>query len=133
MHHLGDGSPGAGYAAYLGPYERGLACQEQMTAEHGGDLVTRLRDGNNDPVLCLCYVDYQDAPVLRPDGMAVEQSIYVLALQDVLTSMGVPDRPRTRLYDQATFDPVKPFQHDTVPCHDRLVDADLADGAGSRV
>ncbi len=115
-----------GYATYLGPYDTvGQACRVRMTAEHRGDLVTRLRDGTREPVQCLCYLDYETMPRLEP-GMEVDalDGIYVFALQDVLTSIGLnPTDHVTGLYDDATVDAVKTFQHGRALPANGIVDA----------
>jgi hypothetical protein len=103
-----------GYATYLGPYDTVVqACRVRMTAAHRGDLVTRLVEGTREPVQCLCYLDYQTMPRLVP-GADVDalQGIYVFALQDVLTSIGLnPTDHVTGVYDNVTVDAVKTFQH----------------------
>lgn len=107
--------PAPRYVAYLGPYQSaGEACSLRMTATHRGDFVTRLHDGNQDPVRCLCYQAYSTLPVLRP-GM--EQStldgIEIRALQRLLTDLGyLPDGHFTSLYDPATVAAVKQFQQE---------------------
>jgi hypothetical protein len=120
------GTRSHGYATYLGPYQTVVAaCRVRMTAEHRGDLVTRLSDGSREPVQCLCYLDYQTMPQLRP-GMTVDalDGIYVFALQDVLASIGLnPTDPLTGTYDQATIDAVKAFQHARALPANGVVDA----------
>jgi Putative peptidoglycan binding domain len=108
-----SGTLDAGYATYLGPYSTvSQACQTRMTAEHRGDLVTRLKAGTTQPVQCLCYLDYATMPTLRP-GMEVTdlEGIYIRALQQLLVTLGLnqPDH-LPGLYDAETVSQIRQFQ-----------------------
>jgi hypothetical protein len=107
--------PAPRYAAYLGPYtSREDACALRMTAAHKGSFVTRLHDGNAEPVRCVCYQPYTTMPVLRPGMTAsVEEGIWIRAMQRVLTDLHyVAKGHLTGFYDVATVDAVKQFQQD---------------------
>ena len=55
------GSPD--YAVYLGPYDSAsAACEARMTAEHEGDAVTRLAQGNEIYVKCPCELSTSTMP-----------------------------------------------------------------------
>lgn len=111
------------YAAYLGPYSTAEACAERMTVAHHGDFVTILRDGVTEPVQCLCHVSYTSNPVLRQGADGVLESMYVWALQDVLTHLGRnPAGHSTGVYDQQTIDEVKQYQHDNALPANGVVD-----------
>jgi hypothetical protein len=103
------------YAAYLGPYTtRDEACAIRMTAAYKGSFVTRLHDGDTEPVRCVCYQPYTAMPVLRtrPDSSVVD-GIWTRAMQRVLTDLGFLAKGHlTGFYDVATVDAVKQFQHD---------------------
>jgi hypothetical protein len=101
------------YAAYLGPYaSRQEACGIRMTAEHRGDFVTRLHDGNAKPVRCVCYEPSSAMPLLR-SGMdaTVLDGIWVRAMQRVLTDLGFLAKGHlSSFYDQPTFSAIERFQ-----------------------
>lgn len=108
-----SGTLDTGYATYLGPYPTvSQACQTRMTAEHRGDLVTRLLAGTAAPVQCLCYLDYATMPTLRP-GMEITtlDGIYIRALQQLLVTLGLnqPDHLEG-VYDAETQSQIKKFQ-----------------------
>jgi peptidoglycan hydrolase-like protein with peptidoglycan-binding domain len=115
-----------GYATYLGPYDSvGKACAVRMTAAHRGDLVTRLRSGGRAPMQCVCYLDYATMPTLRT-GMGADalDGIYVFALQDLLTSIGLnPPAHSTGLYDTQTVQEVTEFQRSRALPANGVVDA----------
>jgi hypothetical protein len=82
--------PNPTWVAYLGPFDtRNEACAIRMTAEHKGDFVTRLNDGNTDMVQCTCYFPLTDIPTLTP-GMTntAETSIWIRQLQQMLVDIG---------------------------------------------
>jgi len=118
--------PDPRYVAYLGPYRStGEACALRMSVTHRGDFVTRLHDGNQDPVRCLCYQAYSSLPVLR---QSMEQStldgIEIRALQRVLTDLGyLPAGHLTSLYDPATVRAVQKFQQGHGLAFNGVVDA----------
>jgi peptidoglycan hydrolase-like protein with peptidoglycan-binding domain len=102
------------YIAYVGPSETKQACQERVNAAQKGLLVTRLQDGNTDPVQCLCYFAPSAMPVLRttPEPSTLE-SIYIRGVQDMLAHIGRnPPGHVTGIYDQQTVAAVSTFQHD---------------------
>jgi Putative peptidoglycan binding domain len=103
------------YAAYLGPYTtRDEACALRMTADYKGSFVTRLHDGNTEPVRCVCYQPPSAMPMLRPGMTAnVVEGIWTRAMQRVLTDLHyLPKGHLTAFYDVATVDAVKQFQQD---------------------
>jgi hypothetical protein len=84
-----------GYAAYLGPYGDGRAACAQRVQLRGA-FVTRLHDGNQEAVQCLCFLAEDSLPKLTP-GMvvSVENAIYVRMLSDLFASMHLlPDTYR---------------------------------------
>lgn len=102
------------YAAYLGPFASpAQACSLRMTEAHRGDFVTRLHDGNQDPVSCVCYRAYSAMPILRPGmDVGIVDGIWIRALQRVLTDLGyLAGGHVSGFYDLATIDAVKQFKH----------------------
>ncbi|WP_151083828.1 peptidoglycan-binding domain-containing protein [Nocardioides cynanchi] len=104
------------YAAFLGPFaSRQEACATRMTAEHRGDFVTRLHDGDAKPVRCVCYEPASAMPVLRSGLEAsVLDGIWVRAMQRVLTDLGYLAKGHmSSFYDQPTVAAVEQFQSES--------------------
>jgi hypothetical protein len=92
--HEAKARPDPTWVAYLGPFaSREAACQVRMSAEHKGDFVTRLNQGNTDMVQCACYYDVSAMPTLTP-GMdqSVTDGIWIRQLQQMLLDIGALDK-----------------------------------------
>jgi peptidoglycan hydrolase-like protein with peptidoglycan-binding domain len=114
------------YVVYQGPVSPTKACEQRMTAGIQGHLVTQLTAGSTEPVQCLCYFPYTQMPVLRPNADATTaDSIFIRALQDLLTHMGrnPPDHV-TGVYDVQTQTAIEDFQQQRNPPANGVVDAD---------
>jgi hypothetical protein len=105
--------PDPRWVAYLGPYRSGAqACQARMTPEHQGSTVTRLEHGANNPIRCLCYLDYRSMPRLQT-GMTpgVTDTMWTHALQNLMIDLGrAPRSSSTGFYDEATAAQVRRVQ-----------------------
>lgn len=86
------------WIVYLGPGDGEELCERRMTAEHRGDNVTFLRERSEHRAECLCEVDLEDAPVLRP-GMEADAGtvIWIRELQDMFVTVDA-ERERTASY-----------------------------------
>lgn len=114
------------YVAYVGPASSQQACDQRMSAGQKGLLVTQLKEGNTEPVQCLCYLDPASMLVLRttPEPSTLE-SIYIRGLQDLLTHVGrYPPGHITGIYDIQTVNAVSQFQHDRGLPANGVVNAD---------
>jgi hypothetical protein len=118
------GTRSTGYISYLGPYDDARqACAERV--QHRGAFVTRLRDGNQQGVQCLCSLSPDSMPEFTP-GMVVdaEDGIYMRALQDLLTDMSLvpPDHRFIGRYDPLTVRAIKQIQETASLPQDGVVD-----------
>lgn len=114
------------YVVYQGPFSTSKACEQRMTAGIQGHLVTRLTAGSTEPVQCLCYFPYTQMPVLRTNADATTvNSIFIRALQDLLTHMGRnPPSHVTGVYDVPTQTAIEDFQQQRNPPATGVVNAD---------
>jgi peptidoglycan hydrolase-like protein with peptidoglycan-binding domain len=102
------------YVVYVVFAKPATACAARMTVRHRGDRVIRLNSSNTSPVQCLCYLDWQTMPVLRPGMVPTAlDSMYISALQNMFHAMGRrPSEESTGQYDPATVAAVRKFQSD---------------------
>ncbi|MGI8523593.1 MAG: peptidoglycan-binding domain-containing protein [Nocardioides sp.] len=102
------------YTAYLGPYDASgsRGCALRMSAAHKGDVVTRLDDGTERFVVCVCELSSSAAPTLSP-GMSqdVGDGIWIRALQETLQDLRLNQAgDLSDSYDAITQTEVKKFQ-----------------------
>ncbi len=116
------------YVAYLGPFPTmAPACAARMTPEHRGDFVTRLRDGNDIFVRCVCVLPDETGPVLRP-GMESDAttSIWIRQLQGLLNELDPEAFPTAwvnGVYDERTQARIEDLQARAQIGVDGVVDA----------
>lgn len=121
-----EDAPAPAYVAYLGPYENtSEACSERMNVEHKGDHVTRLRQGSEIHVQCVCELPVATFPTLsvgsRANGVT---GIWTRALQESLDDLGRnPTHHVNGHYDQETANQVSSFQQAKAITVSGVVDA----------
>lgn len=120
-----EGAPAPEYAAYLGPFDDlAQACAERMSVEHKGDSVTRLHDGNQIHVQCVCELPTDTFPELSV-GMPADPAdgIWIRALQGLLDDIGRnPSHHVNGFYDQRTAEMVRQVQSASATAANGVVD-----------
>lgn len=89
--YAAEGEPTPEYAVYVGPFDTlAEACRLRMSEAHkGGDVVTRLREGNTMFVKCACELPTADLPVLDPAAVpSVVDRMWTAQLQSMLVDLG---------------------------------------------
>ena len=119
-----DGKPVPDYVAYFGPYDSlGEACAERMNVAHKGDNVTRLNDGNEIFVRCVCELPVATFPLLGV-GLAAtaEDGIWIRNLQEMLFDFGrLDDDAITGAFDERTAAEIRTIQtRAAVPADGRM-------------
>ena len=100
------------WVAYLGPFDIREGCRLRMEGEHRSHYLTRLQDGNESLVKCLCELSIteDDFPVLTPGMQPTERDrVWINQLQGSLLDLGrLPAESGwpNSTYDQATIDQV---------------------------
>ncbi len=120
-----EGAPSPQYAAYLGPFDDlAQACSERMGVAHKGDSLTRLHDGNQIHVQCICELPTETFPELRV-GMPANPAdgIWIRALQGLLDDIGRnPTHHVTGFYDEQTAELVRRVQSVSATAANGVVD-----------
>ena len=113
-----EGAP-ATYAVYLSGYaDTEAACTVRMRNDHKSDMVTVMRDGNTDAVMCPCELDRTSLPEIGGEGLDVttESAMWTSAYQNMLLAAGYLEDPRqiTGEFDKTTFDATRKLQTATL-------------------
>ena len=101
------------YAAYLTYPTVESACAERMTTLHKNDFVTRMRSGNEDPVMCPCELDRTTLPEIGEGFDETTKSrMWTSQYQIMLAQMGRLDTVGLDLgtFGQETIDATRRLQ-----------------------
>ncbi|GAA2132832.1 hypothetical protein GCM10009843_37740 [Nocardioides bigeumensis] len=115
-----EGAP-ATYAVYLSGYaDTEAACTVRMRNDHKSDMVTVMRAGNTDAVMCPCELDRTSLPEIGGEGLDVttESAMWTSAYQNMLIRAGskILNDPKqvTGQFDKVTLDATRAFQAETL-------------------
>jgi hypothetical protein len=112
-----EGAP-AKYAVYLAGYSSmEEACEVRMRNDHKDDVVTRMKSGNEDAVVCPCVMDRNLLPEIGGEGLDVttESVMWTYLYQSMLLRAGFLESPKqlTGEFDEDTIYATRRLQTDT--------------------
>ncbi len=123
------------YVAYLPPFDSNeAACEERMQSSHKGDAVTRLRDENDDTVVCACELDRATLPEIgEGQDLTPVSAMWTYTYQSMLAEVGLIDLDDVEksVFDEPTVAatrllqtdiPIQPFGYVTVDTWSELRD-----------
>jgi hypothetical protein len=105
------------YVAYLPPFDSNeAACEERMQSSHKGDAATRLREGNDDTVVCPCELDRAMLPEIGGEGQELTpaSAMWTYTYQRMLAKVGLLDLDDVEksVFDDATIAATRVLQTD---------------------
>ena len=103
------------YAAYLPPYSTPeAACRDRMTAEHKGNFITRMREGNEVGVNCACELELSALPTIGEGQEPTAVSgMWIYLYQGMLDTIGLADDVSQNFrFDDATIAATRVLQSD---------------------